>query len=754
MPETSKSRSFMDYIKSADLFGVPIQLHVHKETNYKTFFGALLSFCVIFGLLGTACSMLYSALYHSNLNFLSSRALSRSSVLELDENKFVMALSMTDTAFTLDESYFMIDFVLVATTAPNSEITESLGATKCSKEYLQLHAQNFSGIDTENLLCPKRTDFSVKSKNAQYVQVSLKKCQNMTDSPIVCASQEELNDYFDDPKNIKPISTSLYFTNNLLDMLNDSPNVSYLKKLDLKLPGGNLGRQTDLYFVDQIVSVESSIFSYLKHSIDVENTFTFDEMINDQILYSADGSFMEINFKKSEYQREYSLSFTRVSDILAFIGGFAKALMIIGSAVALPYNQFYYNLAISNEIYQFDSRPKNFYQKTMKKAGKFARKFSKTFRNLDNFDLNKEPNQDEASGDQTPVNENQNRRLIQNEKVQKYHPFFESLLKRHHKLDYTIKELFKGLFFCCKKRNLRIKYDLYCQAEDRLKKDIDVITILKKLQDVDKLKQLLLNDEQLELFNYKRPLNIEYLGQLNRISQIPLVNKRKNQNQDSGGKEQLVPKRSFYLHDRTLDTAEQFKILFDAFQIISKDSSNPVNQKLTQMLGADLLKIFEKLDQDYQSEIAALDDRKSLLYGMDGKMNITDQPLFQSIDNATPVIKPRPIEESNDQGLPGDDDYQIDSDRTDVVHQSDKKNQSANVITLAALDRAKTLGPAYSDIEIGPQLTENSEVTVQAMKPKFPMKDSKNVERFSKLGMLGLDTSDLQTSKAAVSDTT
>ena len=57
----------------------------------------------------------------------------------------------------------------------------------------------------------------------------------------------------------------------------------------------------------------------------------------------------------------------------------------------------------------------------------------------------------------------------------------------------------KGLFPCFK---LSYKEELFKKSEKIYEREVDYIDVLKKLQDIDKLKQVLLNHNQLILFNF------------------------------------------------------------------------------------------------------------------------------------------------------------------------------------------------------------------------------------------------------------
>ena len=54
-----------------------------------------------------------------------------------------------------------------------------------------------------------------------------------------------------------------------------------------------------------------------------------------------------------------------------------------------------------------------------------------------------------------------------------------------------------------KNRKCRLNYNekLFVKGEDQIAEELDILHMLKKLQDIEKLKRILLSDEQLYLFN-------------------------------------------------------------------------------------------------------------------------------------------------------------------------------------------------------------------------------------------------------------
>ena len=733
---------WLNRLRSVDLFGAPIHFHIHQHTQHKSILGGILSLIVIFTITTITVTLIVNTVSNPNEGFLSATILADTNTLELNSSNFIFAVEVNNTIISKENSLYSITFQEVIT-SNGVTLTQSLGTVKCTQDYLINHVPEIPNINSRNMFCPKVWHYPIEGNAIRYIQMQVNKCQNSTNSVIVCAPSDQIDTYFNDPKNIASFPISIHLTNHLTNLYeHKDPHVTYLKTLSFMMPGGYIGRHSDMFLLEEKIGFAESVFNYLENNKEEETLFTLQDNTVDQIVYAAQGSFFELNIKKNNLQKKWERSYVSIEETLAFLGGLSRTLMIIASVIAIPYNRFYYNLAISNEIYQFESRPKAFYQKTMRNLP--WKKPSKTFANIDAFNSNQDQFVEESS---VASNEKQNHRLIQNEKISYYHPFFESLLFRHYKLNYRISELFRG-FFCCKRRNFKIKHDLYRQASERLRKDVDLITILKKLQDIDKLKQLLLTRDQLELFNYKRPLKMEYLGQLRLINQVPSVSRRQKSLENTP-KEDLVNRFSLYLHERPLETVEQFKVLFESYKELAKDSSNNINVKLMGMLGPDLLKIFQKIDDDYQRNVANMSRKSSFINNRSSHFQKTIKEVLEDItmkgdldgnkdkdemeDNS---VSQEEVVSPNLQGLRDDEPSSNDKGETPVNNERET-TEDKNTRTMDDPHKGKKKqNPSKSnflkqptegsDIYASSDRSEGEEIQVQAMNPKYPMNDNPN----------------------------
>mmetsp|Transcript_13155 Transcript_13155/g.11234 ORF Transcript_13155/g.11234 Transcript_13155/m.11234 type:complete len:211 (+) Transcript_13155:1183-1815(+) len=176
---------------------------------------------------------------------------------------------------------------------------------------------------------------------------------------------------------------------------------------------------------------------------------------------------------------------------------------------------------------------------------------------------------------------------------------FTKIILRSNRVFKTTREFLWNLLRCCPR--LSTKYKLIQQqiALEQSKKKLDVINILRQLQEFEKLKNMLFNNSQLTIFDYvQRPIIL-------------------SPRQSSDGKKIIVPeqpvRQSFIRGDKKVipdfQTVGGIKELFKVFRKVKRDKQNIYNQRLTNMLGVKVCAIFNLLD-----EISNINERR------DGKL--------------------------------------------------------------------------------------------------------------------------------------
>ncbi|KAL4429873.1 hypothetical protein ABPG74_022896 [Tetrahymena malaccensis] len=154
------------------------------------------------------------------------------------------------------------------------------------------------------------------------------------------------------------------------------------------------------------------------------------------------------------------------------------------------------------------------------------------------------------------------------------------------------------------------------KANDMLSKDIDIYELIRSIKEIDKLKKLLLNKEQESLFNFfPKPLislkeddgipKIDYLKSAQTNNKVTF-NKLIYQQKVTSFKQIALVIKAINRFKMNLKKGQhsQIKKLYDAYvKIIHIDNPNnsqaEINERLVQLLGKELVKIFEATRRIY-----------------------------------------------------------------------------------------------------------------------------------------------------------
>ena len=177
--------------------------------------------------------------------------------------------------------------------------------------------------------------------------------------------------------------------------------------------------------------------------------------------------------------------------------------------------------------------------------------------------------------------------------------YFDNLKKKKRRLKFNEYNYFKSLFkwLLCRKDP---EEQIARKAREQITKDLDIIKIIEKLKEIDKMKMLLLNRHQRELFNFiekpvitlksEAPVNREAASSRNNFERKFTESKSKEMSKDE------------------YDFLEEYSKLYAAYRHINDDKESygsRYNEKLLEMMGESLLDVFRKVDEEMIGEIDA-----------------------------------------------------------------------------------------------------------------------------------------------------
>ncbi|EAR92638.2 transmembrane protein, putative (macronuclear) [Tetrahymena thermophila SB210] len=169
---------------------------------------------------------------------------------------------------------------------------------------------------------------------------------------------------------------------------------------------------------------------------------------------------------------------------------------------------------------------------------------------------------------------------------------FKKLIKRQQqKIKFSLSYLFRA-FKCNHQQNV-----VLLKAQNSVSMDLDIYTILQKLQEVEKIKRILFNKDQNTLFSFCPKPVISYISQ---PSQQKTIEQNINIPNTSAIQEVSNPQTQndhLLVKNNDFEQVESYQRLYQAFDKIKKKENKNglhiINNRLIKELGAEINEIFE-----------------------------------------------------------------------------------------------------------------------------------------------------------------
>ena len=463
-------------MKSFDFFGQKIDLLYNKDKKFKTSCGATFSFIHI-----ALCLFLFFSLSSDMINRTNPEVISTTEFISvpgptyLAKDVYFMMFAMQDPtwSFFIDERIYKTYAAIESHPANGSGMMSiPVPIERCTEDHLPLSAREslIAAVpNISNLYCIEKNYDGMFYLNGvfgtegyQQFTIRIEICQNTTEEAN-CKSTEEID----------RMLYGGFFAMHSADFI-VNPN-NYEK------PAQMFYRN---YFVPTSPKLRKEYYRYIKNSYlisdngwitkEIENkTYaTFDRDrdffdVYDTIDYTLDATprqLIYVEIEKSNFETYYIRHYVKIQTVLAQLGGFMNVLYIFFYFVTYPFKtKAFYDL-MSNKLFNFEET------ETVSQKNDFnnQKKGDKVKRIVPQKIMTKKPDYDFCPKDQ-PV------------KISFWEDFW-SLCKRRSKLKSKIKQ-----------RNVAVQNFL---------EKMDLVYVIKKFLEVEKLKILLLNQDQYHLFDF------------------------------------------------------------------------------------------------------------------------------------------------------------------------------------------------------------------------------------------------------------
>jgi len=454
--------------------------------------------------------------------------------LNLTESGYFMAFGLQDlrnySIQYIDESIYTVQ--MIERTKIGTNITlQYIPLSRCSlervpdmddlRDYFQRNQiNNLYCIDDSSQITPslQSTWDGPLYKN---ILINIFPCINSTDgSGIICKDSDMIEGFLNSG------NFAMYFTNMAIDPNNfGKPLTSFGKEFYTPISFSTL---TYIEMLFGHASFESDN-GLITENLDSRNLANY--LSSRQVLTFSSDMVVQIDMKLDKVKTTYSRSYDKIQTVMGNVGGVIQIFSLVANFLILPFVKHQFQLGLSNSIFNFKI-PKQ--RNENQKKPTIFQKTKKFFKN--NF---------LALHLKTSVlNENQ---IVKN--------YFNPQSKK----------LQVGYFGCFNK-NSKVEGKLFDSSLKKIHQMLDLSYVMNKMEEVDHIKMLLLDQTQKNLLEYiPKPeisLDIDKEKDIYSVGSFNATNK-------------------FYLRSNT----EKAKLAYDAFLVISKKEKKSVlDEKLLEMV--------------------------------------------------------------------------------------------------------------------------------------------------------------------------
>ncbi|KAL4509333.1 hypothetical protein ABPG72_018264 [Tetrahymena utriculariae] len=364
---------FRSLLTKLDIFGSNVGLNYNKNNMFQTSIGGVLS--VFF------CALVSVFFWNNIIEFLRKTQVNSTTTQTYSENPDPITLNAKNYMFAVkiqQDNYLtkpMLNISLQTRDYQNYQngttvrLKYNQYLVPCTQEHfaqLPFYGTNwtqaFIKYQFNDYLCPPLNyNYTIggnfNSPHFYHWKFTVSKCFNSTNSNSTwqptCASSNAIDKYFATDQNLRFL---LYTTNYLINPKKSENYVSsFIEDSIIFSVQKDVSYTTaDIFFTENIVNTDQSLIpfqdmqsqSYLHYSFgNLRQQYTIG---NQQVVYA------DFYIRKDSMIYTYNRSFTKISEILSYIGGFTQVFILFTAIIVNYYNDYMYSISLANKLYDFE----------------------------------------------------------------------------------------------------------------------------------------------------------------------------------------------------------------------------------------------------------------------------------------------------------------------------------------------------------------------------------------------------------------
>ncbi|EAS02655.2 ubiquitin-conjugating enzyme family protein (macronuclear) [Tetrahymena thermophila SB210] len=632
-------------LEKIDIFGVGINIMFNQQNKHKTRFGGFITVIIVTLLSLLFLSSIQEMIYKTNPSVIyEQQIVSNPSRYNLTTNNFSFMVTLLDSTFNpiYDETIYRIEgnflYKLPTINPDGSEGTaqfynKAIEMELCTEKSFQVENAKdyFLNLPYQKMYCFKNIDdfylvgqfemdiFSV-------IQINVIPCDDQDPQNKIKCMEKTQRDQI-----LSKTLLQVYYTTQVVQVSNN------------KQPFNSIGAT---YFWETNIDFLQNInLLYIKTYVEDNQGLIFDDVkTQNSLLFSSERMMMSSKKDFSIYQislyleknkeQKYLRKYLKISEAFSQVGGIFNVLFMIGCIIAQPYSQMQLNRKLFNSTFQIS---KEIFGST---------EINNQIGGGDNSPSNKKEEQDNKRKSQEQLNQKkslvsqilckkksqsitnkkqelQTKKTSTNE-ISKYKDqkqasnkandssILDMIKTQLSEVQISTKEYFLFYFNCFKSYKSQT-LEMIDYGSQQVLNYIDICFIINKIIELEKLKTVLLSDQQIKLFDFIPKPSIDYqlVKQMKQgDQQADLLRKSQYQLNQKNKLNSLEDQFSIYnLNSKNKNIRRQFNILsvqnrsFNekakeaqvAFNNINKnkDKQSKIDLKLIQMLDDKLVQLLD-----------------------------------------------------------------------------------------------------------------------------------------------------------------
>ncbi|CAD8067597.1 unnamed protein product [Paramecium sonneborni] len=619
-------------IRSYDNFGVSPNFNIRNKKQYQSECGGLMSIIMTFVLIYFFVTGIISLILRDKFQVDVQQLQNMNpDYQEMNITNFMFAIKL-DNPFSItypndNKTAFQIVMNQVQISdqgngTRNKTTLYKINFEQCTENHFKhINFDSFQEIkdDLSAYLCPP-LNYSIKlqgtfnSKHFLYPALKVSLCYTEN-----CYTKEQVYQLAQNKSLLVQLSTliqsSIYMRNNKNDFLVQHVNSDFYLQTNLMEE-----RTADIFFKNNNIIIENSILSLFKEE-EKKNFWQF-SLENYRELneyHDSPSTIFSVNFRISQAYEQTKKTVYTLDSFLSYFGGMLKIISTLFGFFALKYNEIGLKISIGNHLYQFNIPKKkdgkfefsydkllSIIQKSINRVNDLQQKLKhytktviKTSLVMRAWNSQKFQNQQSTSNlekqqrislDRTQIDQLQYQKYI--EQLQDYKGnFLQRLITT---LNSTRHDLKLGMNFivyeflwctCCEK--VEITKKMLDQTQRVIDRDLDIFHLLQKIQEIDKLKSIILEKDQLKVFNYtpKPIININPSYQYQPEEEGKCVELFQQVNSQ---------KKKCKIRRYRFNRPKKLIKIYDSYSRLKQHHNHDKNQRIIQLLGPTIEMIFQK----------------------------------------------------------------------------------------------------------------------------------------------------------------